>query len=131
MSILIFLLALSGLAAVLFTLWGVVFGLSFRGKVHLSASSVPSPSAVPVATLHLEGHGDLPLEPGVLLNTLWEKLPQAECQSGECGGCKLRLLEGQVTWIREPVTQVDKSCEILACSCEPLPGSHLKCAMPT
>lgn len=130
MSILIFLLALSGLAAVLFTLWGVVFGLSCRGKRKPLASSTPSSLPISPATLHLEGHGELTLEPGVLLNTLWEKLPQAECQSGECGGCKLRLLEGQVTWVREPVAQVDKSCEILACSCEPIPGSKLKCAMP-
>jgi hypothetical protein len=119
MSVLITLLALCMLAAVLFTLWGVVWGVSFRRAV--------KPPLAPVQTaktsLQLQGHGDVPLEPGVLLNSLWEHLPQADCQSGECGGCKLKLLQGQA--------QVDRSCEILACSCEPVAGQAIVCeALP-
>lgn len=123
MSVLITLLALCMLAAVLFTLWGVVWGASFRSAI--------KPPLTPVQTaktsLQLQGHGDVPLEPGVLLNSLWEHLPQADCQSGECGGCKLKLLQGQVQWIREPQAQVDRSCEILACSCEPVAGRAIVC----
>jgi ferredoxin len=123
MSVLITLLALCMLAAVLFTFWGVVWGVSFRSAV--------KPPLTPVQTaktsLQLQGHGDVPLEPGVLLNSLWEHLPQADCQSGECGGCKLKLLQGQVQWIREPQAQVDRSCEILACSCEPVAGQAIVC----
>jgi ferredoxin len=66
----------------------------------------------------LEGVGPLALESGVLLNTLWEHLPNADCQSGECGGCKMRLLQGQVRWIREPEAAVDRNTHFLACSCE-------------
>lgn len=123
MSVLITLLALCMLAAVLFTFWGLVWGVSFRRAV--------KPPLAPVQTaktsLQLQGHGDVPLEPGVLLNSLWEHLPQADCQSGECGGCKLKLLQGQVQWIREPQAQVDRSCEILACSCEPVAGQVIVC----
>ena len=128
MSVLITLLALCMLAAVLFTFWGLVWGVSFRRAV--------KPPLTPVQTaktsLQLQGHGDVPLEPGVLLNSLWEHLPQADCQSGECGGCKLKLLQGQVQWIREPQAQVDRSCEILACSCEAVVGQSLVCeALPS
>jgi ferredoxin len=123
MSVLISLLALSMLAAVLFTLWGVVWGLSFRQKTKPMLTPVQSLKT----TLHLQGHGDVPLEPGVLLNSLWEHLPKADCQSGECGGCKLKLLKGQVNWIREPQAQVDRSCEILACSCEAATGQTVVC----
>ena len=123
MSVLITLLALCMLAAVLFTFWGLVWGASFRRAV--------KPPLAPVQTaktsLQLQGHGDVPLEPGVLLNSLWEYLPQADCQSGECGGCKLKLLQGQVQWIREPQAQVDRSCEILACSCEAVAGQAIVC----
>jgi hypothetical protein len=127
MSILIQLLALCMLAAVLLTLWGVVFGL--KGRRRLSTSREPLVQAK-APMVYLKGHEPMPIEPGVLLNTLWAQLSKAECQSGECGGCKLRLLEGQVLWIREPVAQVNKVDEFLACSCEAKPGSDLKCALP-
>ena len=123
MSVLITLLALCMLAALLFTLWGVVWGASFRRAVKPPLESVQTVKT----SLQLQGHGDVPLEPGVLLNSLWEHLPQADCQSGECGGCKLKLRQGQVQWIREPQAQVDRSCEILACSCEPVPGQAIVC----
>ena len=125
MSILITLLALSMLAAILFTLWGVVWSLSFRRR----PAPVQAPTLPIQTTLHLQGHGDIPLEPGVLLNSLWEHLPKADCQSGECGGCKIKLLKGQVNWIREPQVQVDRSCEILACSCEAAAGHSVVCAV--
>jgi hypothetical protein len=80
-----------------------------------------------VPSVHLEGAGMVPVEPGVLLNTLWEHLPNAECQSGECGGCKLRLLDGVVTWIREPVAEINRQTHILACSCEA--AGPIRCAV--
>lgn len=123
MSVLITLLALCMLAALLFTLWGVVWGVSFRSAVKPPLESVQTVKT----SLQLQGHGDVPLEPGVLLNSLWEHLPQADCQSGECGGCKLKLLQGQVQWIREPQAQVDRSCEILACSCEAVAVQAIVC----
>lgn len=123
MSILITLLALSFLAAILFTLWGMVWGLSFRR----GSAPAQTPTQPLKPTLHLQGHGDIPLEPGVLLNSLWEHLPKADCQSGECGGCKLQLLKGQVNWIRAPLAQVDRSCEILACSSEAAAGHSIVC----
>lgn len=128
MSVLIQLLSLCMLAAVMLTLWGVVFGLKARQFGRTANDRVVATSR---RSVHLQGHAALPLEPGVLLNTLWAHLPNAECQSGECGGCKLRLLEGGVRWIREPVTSVDKSCEILACSCVVESGGDLKCALPS
>lgn len=85
-------------------------------------------SAASPALVHFEDQPALHVEPGVLLNTLWEHLTTAECQQGECGGCRLRLLEGEVRWIREPQAAVDRSSEILACSCEPI-GS-VRCARP-
>jgi hypothetical protein len=93
------------------------------------AATVPvaaTPAAPPPGVV-LEGHGALALEPGVLLNTLWEHLPNADCQAGECGGCKVRLLEGQVRWIREPQAALDRSTHILACSCEPM--GQVRCAV--
>ncbi len=78
-------------------------------------------------TITLIGKGSYPAEPGVLLNTLWEHLPNAECQAGECGGCKLRLLEGEVRWIREPVAEVDRASHVLACSCEA--RGSVRCAL--
>lgn len=86
-------------------------------------AAAPSPALV-----HFEDQPALPAEPGVLLNTLWEHLLTAECRQGECGGCRLRLLEGQVRWIREPQASVDRSTEILACSCEPI--GIVRCARP-
>ena len=78
-------------------------------------------------TIALIGKGTYPAEPGVLLNTLWEHLPNAECQAGKCGGCKVRLVEGQVRWIRDPVAEVDRRTHVLACSCE-AQGS-VRCAL--
>ena len=94
-----------------------------RQKMAAKAIASKTPQA---AFVHLEGQDALAVEPGVLLNTLWEHLPNAECQSGECGGCKLRLLEGTVTWIREPVAELNRKTHILACSCEAV-GS-IRCA---
>jgi hypothetical protein len=74
----------------------------------------------------LEGKGEFPVEPGVVLNTLWEHLPDASCQAGECGGCKLRLLSGEVVWIRDPIANIDRRTHILACSCEA--RGSLRCA---
>ena len=105
-------------------LWGqraVRRALSAVAPIAAVAHAPLAPSVV------LEGKGPLPLEQGVLLNTLWEHLPGADCQEGECGGCKVRLLEGQVRWIREPVAQFDRSTHILACSCEPL--GPVRCAV--
>jgi ferredoxin len=88
--------------------------------------AVLSTTAPEIATVHLEGTGALSVESGVLLNTLWEHLPNAECQSGECGGCKVRLLEGRVRWIRDPVVEINRQTHILACSCEAL--GPIRCA---
>ena len=96
-------------------------------RPHKTAIKPLRPLTAPaVATLHMEGTGPLPLESGVLLNTLWEHLPNAECQAGECGGCKVRLLEGRVRWIRDPVVELNRQTHFLACSCEAV-GS-IRCA---
>jgi ferredoxin len=112
---------ISLLVALVWTVQGV-FHLWAQRK---AASAYVAPPAGPVMVT-LEGKGEFAPEPGVLLHTLWEHLPQAECQSGECGGCKLRLLEGKVSWIREPVAAINRQTHILACSCVPL-GS-VRCA---
>jgi len=125
---------LSLLTALGMTLVGV--GASLRQKPRRDAMPAPSPAtpaialgdaAPPTPSVELEGKGLLPLEQGVLFNTLWEHLPNADCQSGECGGCKVRLLQGQVRWIREPVAQFDRSTHVLACSCEPV--GAVRCAV--
>lgn len=91
---------------------------------HRRRAGAPATPAVP--KISLEGKGEFDVEPGVILNTLWEHLPDAACQAGECGGCKLRLVSGEVAWIRDPVTEVDRSTHILACSCEA--RGSLRCA---
>ncbi len=83
-----------------------------------------SKTATPI-TITLEGN-EYPAEPGVILNTLWEHLPDAACQAGECGGCKLRLLEGSVDWTRATTAEIDRRTHILACSCQA--RTPLKCA---
>lgn len=120
--------------AVLLTLFGLLqIGLGRRSR----PSAAVAPTAAGLATappasqpvwVHLDGEAPLPAEPGVLLNTLWEHITTAECQQGECGGCRLRLLEGQVRWVREPQVEIDRRTHILACSCEPL--GTVRCARP-
>lgn len=107
--------------------------LTLIGLLQVGSSRRRRPAVVPApapvqAMVHLEGQPPLPAESGVLLNTLWEHLTTAECQQGECGGCRLRLLEGQVRWIREPQVEIDRRTHILACSCEPL--GTVRCARP-
>ena len=124
-----FMLALVGtslMAALVLVLLGTWQLMRQRG-------AVPTPADVPVTrparqpvSVHLEGKGPLTVEPGVLLNTLWEHLPNAECQAGECGGCKVRLLEGEVTWVREPEAEINRQTHILACSCEAV--GPIRCA---
>lgn len=83
---------------------------------------------VPPVSVEFDGKPVEPVEPGALLNTLWEHLPHAECQSGECGGCKVRLLSGEVRWVREPIVAVDRTQFILPCSCEAV--GPIRCATP-
>ena len=108
------------------TLAGIRCLLARPSKAAVASVSPTSPTGSAPASVHLEGTGLVALESGVLLNTLWEHLPNAECQSGECGGCKVRLLDGQVRWIRDPVVEIDQRTHILACSCEPL--GPIRCA---
>jgi ferredoxin len=110
-----------GLLSLLFALYLTATGIQVLLRHRRAA-----PAVMPV-TVTLEQKGTFTPEPGVLLNTLWEHLPNAACQSGECGGCKLRLLEGEVEWIREPVVEVNRSTHILACSCTPI--SPIRCAL--
>lgn len=132
-------LVLAILAACLASALGLtLFGLAQLGSGRRrpagagSVAKAPAPSSAPAtaapALVLFEDQAPLQAEPGVLLNTLWEHLTTAECQQGECGGCRLRLLEGQVRWIREPQAEVDRRTHILACSCEPI-GS-VRCARP-
>ena len=108
--------------------------LMFFGGLVLAISNAASqkrrriPDNTP-AKVFLDGHGELAAEPGVLLNTLWEHLPNVDCQQGECGGCKVRLLSGQVRWIRDVNFPIDREKEFLACSCEALPGTSLRCSV--
>jgi hypothetical protein len=108
--------ALSVLAGLALLLWGVA-----QLALHRKARTVDVPH-----TVTLKGHGVLPPEPGVLLNTLWAHLPNAECQSGECGGCKVQLLSGDVKWVQEPVVDVNRTTHFLACSCVASSPIHCK-----
>ncbi len=125
-------LGLSGvavLAALLLTVMGIqqiATARSLPAKPGAGAEQSTDAIAGAAPSVHLEGAGMVAVEPGVLLNTLWEHLPNAECQSGECGGCKLRLLEGSVNWIREPVAEINRQTHILACSCEA--AGPIRCA---
>ena len=112
------LVGISLLAALVLILLGLWQLLRQRRTESTPADAPAKRSAPPPVSVHLEGKGPLTVEPGVLLNTLWEHLPNAECQAGECGGCKVRLLEGEVTWIREPVAEINRQTHILACSCK-------------
>lgn len=116
MIFLIALLALSLLAGVALTLWGLL-----QLARHRKAPKVSAPT-----TISIEDHEDLPIEPGVLLNTLWAHLPNAECQSGECGGCKVQLISGNVKWVQEPVVDVNRNTHFLACSCVATSAIHCK-----
>lgn len=126
--------ALSLASAVLLTLYGLLQIASSRGR---NTASTAAPATAPVSNeaappaqhwVYLDDLPALQAEPGVLLNTLWEHVTAAECQQGECGGCRLRLLDGEVRWIREPQVEIDKRTHILACSCEPM--GNLRCARP-
>lgn len=125
--------------AVGWTAWGLSAVLRYRRAPRPLAALSPGPAvstrepspaagAPDALTVELAGVGPLPVEPGVLLNTLWEHLPDADCQNGECGGCRVRLLAGEVTWIREPVAPIDRRVDILPCSCEAV--TSLRCALP-
>ncbi len=135
-AIIVIALAALGLAgAALLTVYGLAQLGVARRRVHPAALPAPEAAAASAAApapgpalVHFEDHAPLPAEPGVLLNTLWEHLITAECQQGECGGCRVRLLEGQVRWVREPQAEVDRRTHILACSCEPL--GTVRCARP-
>ena len=121
------------LSAALLTLFGLLQTALGRRRVRSATVGPAAPVMAAAqeshpAMVHLEGEAPLAVEPGVLLNTLWEHITTAECQQGECGGCRLRLLEGQVRWVREPQFELDRRTHILACSCEPL-GS-VRCARP-
>ena len=61
---------------------------------------------------------NLLIEEGVLLNTLWAHLPEADCKEGECGGCRVKLLKGDIEWIRKPIYQLVDPAHILPCSCK-------------
>ena len=119
MIFLIAFLALSLLAGVALTLWGLL-----QLARHRKAPKVNAPN-----TISIEGHETLPIESGVLLNTLWAHLPNAECQAGECGGCKVQLLSGNVKWVQEPVVDVNRNTHFLACSC--VAQTDLHCRIPT
>lgn len=144
-TIVLTLSALSLLASVGLTAFGLVqIASGRRGRTPKAETKAEGPAEHAEATasvatpsrplpsvgswVHLDGNPPLPAEPGVLLNTLWEHLTTAECQQGECGGCRLRLLEGEVRWVREPQAAVDRSTHILACSCEPV--GTVRCARP-
>lgn len=98
-------LALGLFAYGLFTL---IIGLRARQTTHLNT----------IEPLSLSINGEsLPIEEGVLLNTLWAHLPDAECKEGECGGCQVKLLNGVIEWIRKPVYKLDDETHFLPCSC--------------
>jgi ferredoxin len=109
---------------------GLIGGIALTGvgiaSLMRHRRQVEAPWSPSVPKISLDGKGEFAVEPGVVLNTLWEHLPDAACQAGECGGCKLRLLSGEVAWIRDPVAEVDRSTHILACSCEA--RGSLRCA---
>lgn len=121
---LIIFLGIAGLIAG-FAMSGVGIAALLHHRRRRSSAASSQAVAVPtVPTITLEGKGDFPVEPGIVLNTLWEHLPDASCHAGDCGGCKLRLLKGEVAWIRDPVAEVDRTTHILACSCEARGSLH-------
>lgn len=70
-----------------------------------------------VLSLLINGE-NIPIEEGVLLNTLWAHLPDADCKEGECGGCRIKLLKGNVEWVRKPIYKLENQSYILPCSCK-------------
>ncbi|HCG79065.1 MAG: 2Fe-2S ferredoxin-like protein [Thalassolituus maritimus] len=62
-------------------------------------------------------------------NTLLESLEaqdihiEYQCREGYCGSCRVRLVEGDVHYIEEPMAWIDDD-EILPCCC--IPKSALK-----
>lgn len=77
-----------------------------------------SPGVVSDQAKYISINGEnILIEEGVLLNSLWAQLPNADCKEGECGGCRVKLLCGEVDWIRKPVYQLQDKNHILPCSC--------------
>ena len=110
----IFLIILSSFAGCLalslfaYGLFALISGVRVRQTTHVKTTEPLS--------LSINGE-NLPIEEGVLLNTLWAHLPDAECKEGECGGCRVRLLSGDIEWIRKPVYKLDDETHFLPCSC--------------
>lgn len=78
---------------------------------------IPEQSTREQLSLAINGE-NLLIEDGVLLNTLWAHLPDADCKEGECGGCRVKLLKGNVEWVRKPIYQLEDQAYILPCSCK-------------
>lgn len=116
------------LTALAATVFAAAIGLSVWGLYVAVAALVAERRQPRGFTVRLEGAGEFHSQPGALINTLFEQLPRANCRAGECGGCRLRLLEGEVAWLREPVARIDRKAYVLACSCEA--RSDLVCAKP-
>lgn len=71
----------------------VVIGLFAYGLTILFGNVVSHKRMIQAVErqLSLSINGEnLLIEEGVLLNTLWAHLPEADCKEGECGGCRVK-----------------------------------------
>jgi ferredoxin len=42
--------------------------------------------------------------------------PEFSCRAGNCGTCRTRLIEGAVTYLKEPTAKVDEGEVLLCCA---------------
>ena len=101
-----------GIAAIFLFLYGIVILL--RNMIGSKNGYQESGGQL---SLSINGE-KLAIEKGVLLNTLWAHLPDADCKEGECGGCRVKLLKGDVEWVSNPIYQLVDPTLILPCSCK-------------
>jgi ferredoxin len=109
-------LILLGLATVVVAISLFAYGLTILFGNVISHKRIPQVGKERLS-LSIDDE-NLLIEEGVLLNTLWAHLPEADCKEGECGGCRVKLLKGDIEWIRKPIYQLVDPTHILPCSCK-------------
>jgi hypothetical protein len=126
MVIWVMILAVAGLLVLAVALVWTVQGLWALWRQRQPAAVERGPADGSGFKVQVYGGASYISEAGVLLNTLGDILPNAECRAGECGGCRMRLLSGKVHWVAEPQIPVNRDKEFLPCSC--IAASDLLCA---
>lgn len=90
----------------------------------------PPPSAAPVPVAFLDSLKEARWTPGsgTLLDLAEARglEPEFSCREGSCGTCRTRLLDGAVTYIREPTASVGAGEVLICCAvpAEPQPGAE-------